>query len=72
MMHLITTVDISRGRGSFEQAIRPFAGRIVQVGITSDLYFPAYENVRTQEELMRMRKDAHYLEWTPLTVMMDS
>lgn len=62
MMHLITTVDISRGRGSFEQAIRPFAGRIIQVGITTDLYFPAYENVRTQEELMRMRKDAHYLE----------
>lgn len=62
MMHMITTVDISRGRGSFEQAIRPFAGRIIQVGITSDLYFPAYENVRTQEELMRMRKDAHYLE----------
>lgn len=62
MMHLITTVDIARGRGSFEAAIRPFAGRIVQVGISSDLYFPSYENLDTHRMLMRMGKDTHYME----------
>ena len=62
MMHLITTVDITRGRDSFAQAMAPFAGRIVQVGITSDLYFPAYENADTHRMLLQMGKDTHYME----------
>lgn len=62
MMHLIMTVDISKGRESFEKAIEPFTGRIIQVGISSDLYFPARENRDTQEMLMRMRRDSHYRE----------
>ena len=62
MMHLITTVDIARGGKTFEQAIEPFAGRIVQVGITSDLYFPAQENIDTHNRLMRMGKDSHFME----------
>lgn len=62
MLQLIASVDITAGRGSFEQAMEPFRGRIVQVGIDSDLYFPAYENRDTHQMLMRMHKDTHYLE----------
>lgn len=62
MTHLISTVDISRGRGSFETAVGPVRSRIVQVGIDSDMYFQAYENEETHRALIAMGKDSHYLE----------
>ncbi|MDD4819775.1 MAG: alpha/beta fold hydrolase [Flavobacteriales bacterium] len=60
MLRLISTVDISRGYGSFEDAYSRINSRVVQVGIDTDLYFQPYENLKSHQALCALGKDSHY------------
>jgi homoserine O-acetyltransferase len=40
MIHLLNSVDVSKGRGSFEEAVSGLQSRITLVGIEGDLLFP--------------------------------
>ena len=60
MLRLISTVDISRQYGSFDKAYERIKGRIVQVGIDTDLYFQPYENEAVHNALCSLGKDSHY------------
>ena len=62
LSHLTAKVDISSGRGSMQEALSRIKGRVIQVGISSDLYFQPYENIKVHDMLLSMGKDSHYLE----------
>lgn len=56
MNHLLTTVDITANKSSFEQTISPVKSTIIQIAVNSDLFFTAEENKLTNEELNRIGK----------------
>ena len=60
--HLLTTLDITKGRGDFEKVAAKIEGKIVQIGIDSDLFFLPEENKITHKILKKLNKDAHYKE----------
>ncbi|MCB0705767.1 MAG: alpha/beta fold hydrolase [Saprospiraceae bacterium] len=47
MNHLLTTVDITRGRGSLPEAVQYVKAQVHQIGIDSDLFFDPTENKNT-------------------------
>lgn len=62
MNHLLATLDISKHRSSFLEAITPITCEVIQVGINSDLYFSALENKKTQQELNTLGIKNSYFE----------
>lgn len=48
MNHLLTTVDVTRGRRELNEVIRPLRSKVVQIGIDSDLFFVPQENKDTK------------------------
>ena len=47
MNHLLTHIDITRGRGSFEEVVKTIKAKITQVVIDTDIFFVPQENVET-------------------------
>ncbi|MBN2236131.1 MAG: alpha/beta fold hydrolase [Bacteroidales bacterium] len=62
MNHLLTTVDISLGKASFEEAAKPIQSSIIQIGINSDLFFSVDENRKTQTLLNQIGVNNEYHE----------
>ena len=62
MNHLLTTLDISRNRPSFEDAIAPVQSNIIQIAVDSDLLFTKEENQKTHSILQKMNKQSQYYE----------
>ncbi|MDP4185961.1 MAG: alpha/beta fold hydrolase [Bacteroidota bacterium] len=62
MTNLLSTLDITKGRGSFEDVAKRIKARIVIVGIDSDFFFVPEENHNTFYKLIELGKDADYLE----------
>lgn len=62
MNHLLSTIDIGRGRGGFAQAIRNLHARVVQVAVNNDLFFVASENRRTHQFLCQQGRASEYHE----------
>lgn len=62
MNNLLSTLDITRGRGSFEEAFDNFSSRVVMVGIDTDLFFVPQENSDTAVQLQKLGKEVSYRE----------
>lgn len=62
MNHLLSSVDVSRGRASFEELAGQLKARVVQVAVDSDFFFTADENRITHQVLLNAGVDARYAE----------
>ena len=62
MNQLVKTIDISKDRGSFAEAVAPITAHITIVSTDSDLYFVPQENRDTVAELCEMGKPVDYYE----------
>ena len=62
LSHLTGTVDVSWGRETMQEALSRVKSRVIQVGISSDMYFQPYENIKVHDMLLSMGKDSHYRE----------
>jgi homoserine O-acetyltransferase len=60
--HLLTTVDITRGRGVFNNAVSQLKSKVIQIGIDTDLFFVADENKKTKSCLDQVGIDNEYHE----------
>jgi len=62
MNQLVKTIDISKERSSFAEAVAPITAHITIVSTDSDLYFVPQENRDTVTELREMGKPVDYYE----------
>ena len=62
MNHLLSTLDVTYNRSKFKDVIKPVTTEIIQVGINSDLYFSASENIKTKALLDQVGIKNTYLE----------
>lgn len=62
MNHLLSSVDITRNRGTFNEVVSPIRSRIIQVGVDSDFFFVPKENKETQKLLNEAGVDNSYEE----------
>ncbi|WP_240622670.1 alpha/beta fold hydrolase [Flavobacterium crocinum] len=62
MNQLLKTIDITRNSESFEDLLSKTKASIHIVGINSDLFFTAKENVETYEELKKFKDNVFYSE----------
>ncbi|WP_239452990.1 alpha/beta fold hydrolase [Flavobacterium tistrianum] len=62
MNQLLKTIDITRNSESFENLLSQTKASIHIIGINSDLFFTAKENVETYEELKKFKDNVIYSE----------
>ncbi len=62
MNQLLKTIDITRNSESFENLLSKTKASIHIIGINSDLFFTAKENVETYEELKKFKDNVFYSE----------
>ena len=62
MNHLLTTVDISKGKSSFKEAVKPIKSTIIQIAINSDLFFVKEDNLKTKTILDKLKIENQYHE----------
>lgn len=62
MNQLLKTIDITRGRTSFENIISEVDANIYIIGINSDLFFTANENRETYNEIKKFKNNIFYSE----------
>ncbi|MEN8764911.1 MAG: alpha/beta fold hydrolase [Wenyingzhuangia sp.] len=60
--HLLSTLDITSERGTFEEVAKQIKAKIIQVGIDSDFFFVPEENRETQKVLEQAGIDSVYKE----------
>ena len=60
MNHLLRTIDITDGRGSFEEVASQINGSIHLISIDTDLFFTDAENRETYSRLMERKANLHY------------
>ena len=60
MNHLLRTIDITEGRGSFEEVASQIKGSIHLISIDTDLFFTDAENRETYSRLMERKANLHY------------
>ena len=62
MNHLLSSVDITRNRGTFNEVVSQIKSRIFQVGVDSDFFFVPKENKETQKLLNEAGIENRYEE----------
>lgn len=62
MNHLLTTVDISKGKSSFEEVVAPIQSTIIQIAIDTDMFFAKEENIKTKRILDQLKIKNQYHE----------
>jgi homoserine O-acetyltransferase len=62
MNQLLKTIDITRNRGSFEEITSKIDADIHIIGINSDLFFTADENIATYQEIKKYKNNVSYHE----------
>ena len=62
MNQLLKTIDITRGRGSFESVVAHITANIHIIGINTDLFFTPTENRKTYLELQQLQHQVSYQE----------
>ncbi len=62
MNQLLKTIDITRGKSSFENIITEVDTNIYIIGINSDLFFTANENRETYNEIKKFKHNVFYSE----------
>ena len=62
MNHLLSSVDITRNRGSFKEVASQIRARVFQVGVDSDFFFVPKENLETRKLLTEAGVENNYGE----------
>ncbi len=62
MNHLLSSVDITRNRGTFNEVASQIKANIIQVGVDSDFFFVPAENKETQKLLDKAGVENSYEE----------
>ena len=62
MNQLLKTIDITRGRNSFEEAVSAITSHIHIIGVNTDLFFTVDENKETYEKLKKLCINVSYDE----------
>ncbi len=62
MNHLLSSVDITRNRGTFNEVASQIKARVFQVGVDSDFFFVPKENLETRKLLTEAGVDNDYGE----------
>ncbi|UCE93388.1 MAG: bifunctional aspartate kinase/homoserine dehydrogenase I [Flavobacteriaceae bacterium] len=62
MNHLLSSVDITRDRGTFNEVASHIRARVTQVGVDSDFFFVPKENKETQKLLNEAGVENNYEE----------
>jgi len=62
MNHLLSSIDITRNRGSFNEVASQIKANIIQVGVDSDFFFVPKENIETQKLLIKAGVQNAYKE----------
>lgn len=62
MIHLLNTVDVSRGKGSFAEAVSGMTSKVTLVGIEGDLLFPPETIMEAIPDLVSEGVEASYRE----------
>jgi len=62
MNHLLSSIDITRNRGSFNEVVSQIKANIFQVGVDSDFFFVPKENIETQKLLTEAGVSNNYGE----------
>ncbi len=62
MTHLLTTLDITSHKDTFEEAVKPIKSTIVQIAIDTDFLFVPEETYRTKEMLDQLNIRNQYHE----------
>ena len=60
MNHLLRTIDITEGRGSFEEVASQIKGSVHLISIDTDLFFTDAENRETYTRLIDKKGNLHY------------
>lgn len=60
--HLLSTLDITEGRGSFIEVAKNIKAKIIQIGIDSDFFFVPEENIETHKLLQDAGVETVYKE----------
>lgn len=60
--NLLSTLDITRDRGDFEQVVKSIKAKIIQIGIDSDFFFVPQENIETKTVLDKLGIENIYRE----------
>ncbi|NOR86445.1 MAG: alpha/beta fold hydrolase [Bacteroidales bacterium] len=62
MTHLLTTLDITNGKDSFEDAVKPIKSTIIQIAIDTDWLFVKDETIQTKVKLDQLGVSNQYHE----------
>jgi len=62
MNHLLSSIDITRDRGTFNEVASQIKANIFQVGVDSDFFFVPKENIETQKLLNQAGVKNNYKE----------
>ncbi|MBR9922612.1 MAG: alpha/beta fold hydrolase [Bacteroidetes bacterium] len=62
MNHLLSSIDISRGRESVQAVLSSIKSKVHQIAVNSDIFFEAGENKRSHHLLRKAGVEAHYSE----------
>ena len=62
MNHLLSTIDITRSKGTFLEVASRISSNIYIIGVDSDLFFTAKENKETFLALSRIKRNVYYGE----------
>ncbi|WP_457616428.1 alpha/beta fold hydrolase [Lutibacter sp.] len=62
MIHLLSSIDISKQFNSEEEAFQKIKAEVIMIGIDSDLFFIPKENIETASLLNRLGKQVSYKE----------
>jgi aspartate kinase len=62
MNHLLSSVDITRNRGTFNEVASQIRARVFQVGVDSDFFFVPKENLETRKLLTEAGVENNYGE----------
>lgn len=62
MNYLLKTIDITEGRGTLAEVVKPITADIHMVGINSDFFFTSGENKRTLEQIRKVKNNIYYSE----------
>ncbi len=60
--HLLSTLDITEGRGTFEEIAKTIKSKVIQIGIDSDFFFVPEENRETHQLLTELGISSVYKE----------
>jgi homoserine O-acetyltransferase len=62
LLRALDLYDLGRGFGGYEAALERIQAKVLVVGVSSDILYPAHQQKELVNDLVRLGKDAEYVE----------